>query len=192
MSVQRLIGAIDQGTTSSRFMLFDANTLTQVGGHQLVHEQHFPHPGWVEHDPMAILNNVQNCMKEACDKLDHEFSLECIGVTNQRETVVVWDKRTGKPLHNAIVWNDARTAQLVQNFIQKEGNGHHNFLRELCGLPVSTYFSAMKLKWLIENAPLVRENIESQNCMFGTIDSWLIWVCGLETKNNVLELDRRC
>jgi glycerol kinase len=99
MSRQRLIGAIDQGTTSSRFMLFDADTLKQVGGHQLMHEQHFPQPGWVEHDPMEILRNVQECMRVSCFGID---ILDCIGVTNQRETVVVWDRRDGKPLHNAI------------------------------------------------------------------------------------------
>jgi glycerol kinase len=172
MSRQRLVGAIDQGTTSTRFMLFDATTLKQVGSHQLTHEQYFPQPGWVEHDPMEILRNVEACMRECCKNID---KLECIGVTNQRETVVVWDRRDGKPLHNAIVWNDARTAQLVQRFVQTKGNGDANFLRELCGLPVSTYFSAMKLKWLIENVPTVREAIERGDCMFGTIDSWIIW-----------------
>ncbi|KAF9426247.1 Glycerol kinase [Podila epigama] len=171
------IGAIDNGTTSSRFLIFDEQG-NLVVSHQLEYPQHYPHPGWVEHDPKDILESVVTCINGALEKFEKQGhnvnSLKGIGVTNQRETTVVWDRNNGKPLYNAIVWSDARTQDIV-NTLNETSSKLKEDAKRLCGLPITTYFSAVKLRWLLENVPKVKEAHDSGNMMFGTVDSWLIY-----------------
>lgn len=130
---------------------------------------------------MEILANTRECIARGLDGLDTESTngggggVIAVGITNQRETTVVWDSMTGEPLHRAIVWSDMRTSSVVEQIIRENGGGDKDFLREKCGLPVSTYFSGIKLRWLVDNVPQVRQAIERGTCMFGTVDSWLIW-----------------
>ncbi|KAF9090722.1 Glycerol kinase [Mortierella sp. AD031] len=171
------IGAIDNGTTSSRFLIFDQNG-NLVIGHQLEYRQIFPHPGWVEQDPLDILGSVINCIEGAVRKFElqgnHIRDIKGIGLTNQRETAVVWDRHTGKPLHNAIVWSDTRTQDIVRQFCDSSEKGA-DAIKDICGLPLTTYFSAVKLRWLLDNCPEVKEAHDNGNMMFGTVDSWLIY-----------------
>ncbi len=170
MKMAKYVGAIDQGTTGTRFMIIDENG-RQVASAYQEHEQIFPRPGWVEHDPLEILNNTIGVIKKALDQLNLSFrSIEAIGITNQRETTVVWDESTGKPLYNAIVWQDLRTADLVTKFKQFEEK-----ISTITGLPVSTYFSSLKIKWLLENSDPVRDAASRGSLRVGTIDTWLVW-----------------
>lgn len=174
--MSNLIGAVDNGTSSSRFLVFASETAEIVTYHQIETKQLYPQAGWVEQDPFEILSSVQICIDKTIDKL-REFGIDpanvkAIGVTNQRETTVVWNKFTGKPLYNAIVWLDTRTVDTVEHLSVKRGA---KFVKEKCGLPITTYFSAVKLKWLIENVPEVEEAINNNQCLFGTVDSWIIW-----------------
>lgn len=134
---------------------------------------------WVEHDPKEILASVELCMTKAVQNLIsldiNPSDIKAIGVTNQRETTIVWDKVTGEPLHNAIVWLDVRTATTVHNLIAKTPGQDKDYLRPKCGLPLSTYFSAVKLHWLIHHVPAVAKAIQEDRCLFGTVDSWLLW-----------------
>ncbi|KAF9116887.1 Glycerol kinase [Mortierella sp. AM989] len=170
------VGAIDNGTTSSRFLIFDEKG-NLVIGHQLEYRQLFPHPGWVEQDPMDILGSVVTCIDIALRKFvlqgNNPKSIKGIGITNQRETAVVWDRNTGAPLHNAIVWSDTRTSDVVRNLCDTDKGA--DAVKDICGLPITTYFSAVKLRWLLENSPQVKEAHENGNLMFGTVDSWLIY-----------------
>ena len=172
----RLIASIDQGTTSTRVILFDEKA-KNVASHQMEHEQIYPKDGWCEHDPMTIVENTKTCLDKAVEKLEESGGkaedVVGIGITNQRETTIVWDKETGKPLHNAVVWLDLRTAELADELKAKYGG--QDYFRETCGLPISTYFSAVKLLWLMRNVPAVAEAIANDKAMFGTIDTWLIW-----------------
>ncbi|CAG8567780.1 10807_t:CDS:2 [Dentiscutata erythropus] len=170
------VGAIDQGTTSSRFLIFDEIGKI-VAIHQIEFPQHYPHPGWIEHDPNDLLNSVSTCIDEAINQFlkDNTHSikdLKAIGITNQRETFLVWDKNTGKPLHNAIVWCDVRTIDLVHHLTKQHGD---DIFRKSCGLPISTYFSAMKLLWMIKNVPAVKDAHDNDTLLVGTVDTWLIW-----------------
>ncbi|KAF9567238.1 Glycerol kinase [Mortierella alpina] len=171
------IGAIDNGTTSSRFLIFDERGELVIG-HQLEYRQIFPHPGWVEQDPMDILGSVVACIDGALRKFELQGNnvknLKAVGITNQRETAVVWDKNTGRPLHNAIVWSDTRTKDIVHDFIESSELGA-DAVKDICGLPITTYFSAVKLRWLLENSAEVKEAHDNGNMMFGTVDSWLIY-----------------
>nr|CAG8489326.1 6585_t:CDS:2 [Entrophospora candida]CAG8621079.1 6412_t:CDS:2 [Entrophospora candida] len=171
------IGSIDQGTTSSRFLIFDEHG-DLICSHQMEFPQHYPRPGWVEHDPSDILKSVQECVKETLKKfhgLGYSFSdIKAIGITNQRETTLAWDKTTGKPLYNAIVWPDVRTHDLVHR-LNKISSLGSKVLNDICGLPITTYFSALKLKWMLENVPEVKEAHDNDNLLFGTVDTWLIW-----------------
>ena len=169
MSQHRFIAAIDQGTTSSRCILFDRSGPVSVG--QKEHRQIYPSPGWVEHDPMEIWQRTQEVVAEAVKSID-VGQIAAIGITNQRETTVVWDPQTGRPLCNAIVWQDTRTKDLCDE-LSKDG-GQDRF-RSITGLPLATYFSGPKLHWLLENVPGLRKSAESGRALFGTIDSWLIW-----------------
>ncbi|KAL5575772.1 hypothetical protein UlMin_017471 [Ulmus minor] len=172
------VGAIDQGTTSTRFIIYD-RLARAVGSHQVEFTQFYPEAGWVEHDPMEILESVRVCMAKALDKAtadghNVDNGLKAIGLTNQRETTLVWSKSTGAPLYNAIVWMDVRTSSICRK-LEKELSGGRTHFVETCGLPISTYFSALKLLWLLENVDTIKEAVANGDAIFGTIDTWLIW-----------------
>ena len=164
--------AIDQGTTSTRFMVFD-HSGNVVCIEQKEHEQIFPKPGWVEHDPLEIWQRTQEVIRGALQKggIDLE-DLAAVGVTNQRETTLVWEKETGRPVYNAIVWQDTRTDQIC-NSLAKEA-GQERF-RSKVGLPLSTYFSGPKIKWILDNVAGVRARAEAGELLFGNMDTWVIW-----------------
>ncbi|GAB6028413.1 hypothetical protein CHUAL_002573 [Chamberlinius hualienensis] len=174
-----LIGAVDQGTSSTRFLVFASKTAELLTYYQTATRQIYPKEGWVEQDPKEILQSVILCIEKAVQNLrDLDIDpagIKAIGVTNQRETTIVWDKFTGEPLFNAIVWLDNRTAQTVENLIAKTPGQNKEYYQPKCGLPLSTYFSAVKLRWLLDNVPKVQEAVNENRCMFGTVDSWLIW-----------------
>ena len=166
------IGAIDQGTTSTRFIVFDAAGNVVVCA-QKEHLQIYPQPGWVEHDAEEIWQRTQEVITEAmAESRLKAGDLAAIGITNQRETTLLWNKKTGKPLHNAIVWQDTRVADEVGRFAKEIGD---SFFRSRTGLPLSTYFSALKLRWLLENVPGARRQAEGGELLFGNIDSFLLW-----------------
>jgi glycerol kinase len=165
-----LIGALDQGTTSTRFIVFDAAGAV-VGKHQVEHAQILPQPGWVEHDPIEILARVGEVVEGALRAAGiRGQDLAAIGITNQRETAVVWNPRTGRPWHNAIVWQDTRTDDIARGLEPRRA-----MLVERTGLPPATYFSAGKLQWMLAHVDGVREAASRGEALFGTIDSWLIW-----------------
>jgi glycerol kinase len=166
------IGAIDQGTTSSRFIVFDqSGRIVSVA--QKEHEQIYPKPGWVEHDPEEIWRRVEDVMAEALEARALRASdLAAIGITNQRETTVVWDRKTGKAPHNAIVWQDTRVHDDVAAFAAKGGQDRY---REKTGLPLSTYFSGLKIRWMLENVPGARAAAEAGDLVFGNMDTYVIW-----------------
>ncbi|XP_038136852.1 glycerol kinase isoform X2 [Cyprinodon tularosa] len=174
-----LVAAIDQGTSSTRFLVFNSKTAELLSHHQVEIKQSFPKEGWVEEDPKEILQSVYECMERTCEKLTQlnidVSNIKAIGVTNQRETTLVWDKETGEPLYNAIVWLDLRTQSTVERLINKTPGRNKNHLRHKTGLPISTYFSAVKLRWLMDNVEQVHQAVVSHRAMFGTVDSWLIW-----------------
>jgi glycerol kinase len=166
------VAAIDQGTTSSRCMIFDA-TGAAAASAQVEHRQIFPRPGWVEHDALEIWANVSGVTSAAMAKLGiGPADLAAVGITNQRETTLVWEKETGRPIANAIVWQDTRTADLVQKLGGEEGQDR---FRATCGLPLATYFSGPKLRWLLDNIDGAQTAASRGELLFGTMDSWLIW-----------------
>ncbi len=166
------VGAVDQGTTSTRFMVFD-HSGNEVGRHQLEHEQILPQAGWVEHDPVEIMERTGSVIRTAMGKLGLSASdLVALGITNQRETTVVWDKNTGRPYYNAIVWQDTRTDRIA-SALEREGKG--DIIRHRAGLPPAPYFSGGKIRWILENVDGVREAAERGDALFGNTDSWLIW-----------------
>ncbi len=168
----RLIAAIDQGTTSTRCILFDVAG-TPVASSQLEHRQIFPQPGWVEHDPLEIWRRTGDVIRGAMGKAGARAEdIVGIGITNQRETTVVWDRRTGQPLTHAIVWQDTRTRDLCN---QLAVDGGQDRFRSRTGLPLATYFSGPKLRWMLDNVKGLRKAAERGEAIFGTIDSWLIW-----------------
>ncbi len=168
----KYVGAIDQGTTSTRFILFDKDARI-VAVDQREHEQINPQAGWVEHDASEIWTRTREVIGGALAKSDAEAGdVEAIGITNQRESTVVWDRETGKPIHNAIVWQDTRTDQLVRELAGDRGVDR---LRERVGLPLSTYFSGPKLTWLLENVDGARARAERGELAFGTMDTWVLW-----------------
>ncbi|EON69783.1 glycerol kinase [Coniosporium apollinis CBS 100218] len=172
---ETFVGAIDQGTTSSRFLIFNKEG-EPVASHQIEFKQIYPHPGWHEHDPEEIVTSVQLCMDEAVKLFKRRGysrdSIKAIGITNQRETTVVWDKNTGEPLYNAIVWTDTRSAALVRELKTRSGADK---LQDKCGLPLSTYPSVSKLLWMLENVDKVKQAYENGTLAFGTIDAWLVY-----------------
>ena len=168
----RYIGAVDLGTTSNRFIVFDRKGQA-VGMDQMEHEQIFPQPGWVEHDPMEIWRNTQSVIRGALGKASLSGrDLAAIGITNQRETTVMWDRRTGTPYGNAIVWQCTRTADICKNLAADHGQDR---FREQTGLPIATYFSGPKIRWMLDNIPAVRPGVEEGRALFGTIETWIIW-----------------
>ncbi len=168
----KYVGAIDQGTTSTRFILFDRDG--QIAAlDQLEHEQINPRAGWVEHDAKEIWRRTREVIGGALAQSDAEAGdIEAIGITNQRESTVVWDRETGEPIHNAIVWQDTRTDQLVRELAGEQGVDR---LRERVGLPLSTYFSGPKVTWLLEHVEGARERAENGELAFGTMDTWVLW-----------------
>jgi len=173
--MSRYIAAIDQGTTSTRFIIFDhGGNVVSVA--QKEHRQIFPKPGWVEHDPLEIWNNTLEVMQEALSGLKsaHLQSAEiaAIGITNQRETTVVWDKNTGEPVYNAIVWQDTRTDSICTKLGK---SGGQNRFRKKTGLPLATYFSGPKIRWILDNVDGARAKAKRGELLFGNIDTWLIW-----------------
>jgi glycerol kinase len=166
--VAQYVGAIDQGTTSTRFMIFDRSG-AEIGRHQLEHRQIQPRSGWVEHDAAEIWENTLKTIAVAlADTGLTPADLAAIGITNQRETIVLWDSATGTPVAPAIVWQDTRTDYLVAGLDEE-------FLRERTGLPPATYFSAPKIRWLLDHTPGLRDRAVRGEVLFGTVDSWLIW-----------------
>ena len=165
------IGALDQGTSSTRFMIFDADARV-IASHQLEHKQILPNPGWVEHDGAEIWMCAQEVMEGALSKAGITATeLTAIGITNQRETTIAWDVTTGKPLHNALVWQDTRTAELMDNLSQSQ----KELIIHRTGLAIAPYFSASKMKWLIQNVPAVADAVKSGTARIGTMDSWILW-----------------
>ncbi len=166
------VGAIDQGTTSTRFIVFDRRG-TILAQAQREHEQIFPRPGWVEHDPREIWRNTHAVMREGLARAGLEpQALAAIGITNQRETALLWDRRTGEPLHHALVWQDTRTHRHVAALAR---DGGRDRFRAVTGLPLASYFSASKLAWLLDHVEGARALAEDGTALFGTIDSWLVW-----------------
>jgi len=168
----KYVGALDQGTTSTRFMVFDhAGQVVAID--QKEHEQIYPKPGWVEHDPGEIWTRCVEVTKGALAKAGIAASdLAAVGITNQRETTVVWDRRTGKAVHNAIVWQDTRTDTIINEFAK---DGGQDRLRAKVGLPLATYFSGPKVKWILDNVDGARAVAEAGDLLFGNIDTWCIW-----------------
>ncbi len=172
MAQARYVGAIDQGTTSTRFMVFDHQG-REVVRHQLEHVQVLPRAGWVEHNPVEIWERTSAVVQTALGKARLDASdLAAVGITNQRETTIVWDRRTGRPLHNAIVWQDTRT-DAIAAALDRDGRG--DVIRHRAGLPPATYFSGGKLQWILENVPGAREAAERGDALFGTPDTWILW-----------------
>jgi glycerol kinase len=170
--VKDYIGAIDQGTTSTRFMVFDKAGRVLCGA-QKEHQQIFPRPGWVEHNATEIFRRTEEVIGEALEKRGLGASdLAAIGITNQRETTVVWERKTGKPVANALVWQDTRVADDVARFAKEGGQ---NRFRAQTGLPLSTYFSGLKLHWILKNVPEAQERATAGELLFGNIDTFLLW-----------------
>jgi glycerol kinase len=168
----RYVGAIDQGTTSSRFIVFD-RAGNAVASAQREHRQIYPHPGWVEHDPIELRDNTLAVIEQALREAGlAPRDLAAVGITNQRETTLLWDRATGQPVHNALVWQDTRTDALVADYAL---DGGQDRFRAQTGLPLASYFSALKLRWLLDNVPDARRRAETGDLAFGTVDTWLLW-----------------
>jgi len=170
--MSKYVGAIDIGTTGTRFILFNKQG-NVVSSAQKEHKQIFPKPGWVEHDPIELWKNTCTVIKKVMDKTQvSAAAIDSIGITNQRETCVLWNRKTGKPYYNAIVWQCTRTDDICKNLAAETGE---NFFTEKTGLPLTTYFSGPKIKWLIDNISDVKKDLFSNNILFGTIETWMIW-----------------
>ncbi|MBJ7387322.1 MAG: glycerol kinase, partial [Mycolicibacterium sp.] len=166
------IAAIDQGTTSTRCMIFDHDG-AEVGRHQLEHDQILPQAGWVEHNPVEIWERTASVIMSALNKTKlTSDDLGALGITNQRETALVWNRRTGRPYYNAIVWQDTRTDRIA-SALNRDGRG--DVIRDKAGLPPATYFSAGKVQWILDNVDGVRADAEKGDALFGTADSWVLW-----------------
>ena len=177
MTEHTYVGAIDQGTTGTRFVIFDHDGQAVASAYE-THEQHYPEPGWVEHDPRELWDRTKAVVRGALDSAEIEADqLAAIGVTNQRETTILWDAETGEPIHNAIVWQDRRTTDRVEEL---EAEGMAQEIRTKTGLAVDAYFSATKIEWLLDHAdnaasPGTRERAQAGEILFGTVDSWLVY-----------------
>lgn len=193
-----LIGSIDEGTSSARFGVFASKTGELVANHQIEITNIYPQAGWVEQDPIKILDSVIECIEETLKKLSEKNISACdiiaVGITNQRETTILWDKQTGLPLYNAIIWMDNRTESTINSLLESKKNNDVNQFQELTGLPISPYFSASKYKWLIDNVPSVKTAIEEERCLFGTVDTWLIWnlTGGVENGIHMTDVTNAC
>ena len=168
----KYVGALDQGTTSNRFIIFD-HSGSIVALDQKEHEQIFPKPGWVEHNPLEIWENTREVIRGALAKAKiNGTDLAAVGITNQRETAVVWDRDTGQPFMNAIVWQCTRTDQICKELTREQGQ---NRFRDKTGLPIATYFSGPKIKWILDNVPQARTAADKGQALFGTMETWIIW-----------------
>ncbi len=167
----RYVGAVDQGTTSTRFMVFDRGG-NEIARHQLEHQQILPQPGWVEHDPLEIAARVDETIARAMRNANITAQdLAAIGVTNQRETTIVWNPKTGQPWYNAIVWQDTRTDRIINAIAERD----EQLIRSRTGLPPATYFSGAKIQWILDNVPGVRDAAQRGEAIFGNPDTWVIW-----------------
>src|SRR5688572_12562297 len=167
--MSKYIASIDQGTTSTRFIVFDHGG-NVVAVHQKEHQQIYPKPGWVEHDPLEIWTRTQEVIQGALEGGNISAQeIAGLGITNQRETTVVWDKKTGKPIYNAIVWQDTRTDVIINELAKEAGQDR---FREKTGLPLATYFSCPKIKWILDNIPDAQKKAENGELLFGNIDTW--------------------
>ena len=169
---KKYVAAIDQGTTSTRFIVFDRQGQI-ICRNQQEHQQIYPQPGWVEHNPEEIWQRTQSVIKNAfaIGNIDPK-DIAALGITNQRETTIIWDRNTGKPYGNAIVWQDTRTRFICEQLAEAEGKDR---FRERCGLPLATYFSGPKIKWMLDNIPGLREAANQGDAIFGNVDTFLIW-----------------
>ncbi|KAI9798124.1 MAG: Glycerol kinase [Candelina submexicana] len=183
------IGSIDQGTTSSRFFIFDG-TGTPVASHQVEFKQMYPHSGWHEQDPSELISSVETCIEKATRLFQEKGHLvseiKAIGLTTQRETTIVWDSETGEPLYNAIAWPDTRTQSIVRELKERKGA---DALQDLCGLPLSTYPSSVKLVWLLRNCEKVQNAYSLNRLCFGTVDTWLLYHLNGKNERNVFITD---
>lgn len=172
MTEEKFILAVDQGTTSTRAIIFNhAGTIVSVG--QMEHEQIFPRAGWVEHDPIEVWNNTREVVAQALAKASlNKDDIAAVGITNQRETTVVWDKTTGEPVYNAIVWQDTRTQKIVEELGGAEGADKY---KAIVGLPLATYFSGPKVKWILDNVEGARARAEAGDLLMGNMDTWVLW-----------------
>ncbi|RDW93759.1 glycerol kinase [Aspergillus mulundensis] len=188
-STEIFVGSIDQGTTSTRFLIFNREG-EPVASHQVEFQQIYPHPGWHEHDPLELVSSVEACVEEAVQQFEvngnDRQSIKAVGITNQRETTVVWDYETGKPLYNAIVWTDTRSQAVVDELKKKPEASQ---LQQICGLPLTTYSSSSKLLWMLTNVRTVRDAYEKGTLAFGTVDSWLVYRLNGGSKANVFVSD---
>ena len=183
--MKKYIGAIDQGTTSTRFMLMDRDCEV-LASSQIEHQQYFPQPGWVEHDANEIWKNTQKVISSTLHKAGISAkNIAGIGITNQRETTVIWNRKTGEPYHKAIVWQDTRTEEIINNLQDKAAE-----IATKTGLPLATYFSASKIKWLLDHIPNLQQSAEAGDALFGNIDSWLLWNLTGEHKTDVTNASR--
>nr|WP_317401860.1 glycerol kinase GlpK [uncultured Gemmiger sp.] len=171
--MKKYVMALDQGTTSSRCILFDREqNIVELAQKEFT--QHYPHPGWVEHDPMEIYSSQYGVLMEVLAKSGVDVQeIAGIGITNQRETAIVWDKETGRPVYNAIVWQCRRTAALCEEL--KKDAAFTEYVQQRTGLLIDAYFSATKIKWILDNVPGARQQAEEGRLLFGTVDTWLIW-----------------
>ncbi|XP_068629489.1 glycerol kinase 3-like isoform X2 [Battus philenor] len=174
-----LIGAIDEGTSNVKFLVFAANTSEVLTYHQITLNRFSPQEGWIEQDALEILNAVLECIEVTVDnlkKLDiNPEDVVGIGITNQRETTIVWNSVTGEPLYSAISWSDVRTSKIVDELIKTKGAQCVSAVTQTSGLPLSTYFSSVKLRWLLQNVDILKKAVAAGECMAGTVDAWLIW-----------------
>jgi glycerol kinase len=180
------VAAIDQGTTSTRCMIFDHDG-AEVGRHQLEHEQILPKAGWVEHNPVEIWERTASVIQSALNRTKLSATdLAALGITNQRETSLVWNRKTGRPYYNAIVWQDTRTDRIA-SALDRDGRG--DVIRRKAGLPPATYFSGGKLQWILENVDGVRSDAENGEAIFGTPDTWVLWNLTGGTRGGVHAID---
>ncbi|KAJ0170555.1 hypothetical protein K1T71_013926 [Dendrolimus kikuchii] len=174
-----LVGVIDDGTKTVRFVIYEAERSEELAAYQLDKTEVQPQEGWSEQDPLEIMHNIKLCAENALGQLtDLGYSKEdvvTLGITNQRETTIAWDKFTGEPLHPAIAWNDIRTDSTVDAILAKVPDRNKNYLKNICGLPISPYFSALKMRWLKDNIKAVRRASRDRRLLFGTVDSWIVW-----------------
>ncbi|XP_028168088.1 glycerol kinase isoform X3 [Ostrinia furnacalis] len=174
-----LIGVIDDGTKTVRFVVYEAERADELTSYQLDKTEVQPQEGWSEQDPIEILHHIKECAEKTIEQLTElcytKDDIVTLGITNQRETTIAWDKFTGEPLHPAIAWNDIRTDSTVDAILAKVPDRNKNYLKNICGLPISPYFSALKMRWMKDNIKAVKKASKDKRLLFGTVDSWIVW-----------------